>query len=99
MMGLSRKLFATFILLICASLSFGADIDSGTRAYQQKDYSTALKEFAPLAEQGNAVAQLFLGRMYMMGQGVLKDPDQAVKWFKASAAQGNGDAQFFLGSL
>jgi TPR repeat protein len=99
MMGLSRQLFATVTLLICASLSVGADIESGTRAYQQKDYSTALKEFAPLAEQGNAVAQLFLGRMYMMGQGVLKDPDQAVKWFKASAAQGNADAQFFLGSM
>ncbi len=98
-MGLSRQLFSTFTLLICASLSVGADIESGTRAYEQKDYATALKEFAPLAEQGNAVAQLFLGRMYMMGQGVLKDPDQAVKWFKASAAQGNADAQFFLGSM
>jgi hypothetical protein len=100
MMGLSRQLFATFTLLVFASLSVGADIESGTRACQLKDYSTALKEFAPLAEQGNAVAQLFLGRMYMMGRGVLKDTDQAVKWFKASAAQGNADAhQFFLGSM
>ena len=37
--------------------------------------------------------------MYLMGEGVLKDPDQASKWFKASAAQGNADAQFFLGSI
>ena len=37
--------------------------------------------------------------MYLMGQGVLKDPDQAIKWLKASAAQGNADAQFFLGSF
>ena len=100
-MGLALRFFSTFALtmLICASLSAGADIESGTRAYQQKDYSAALKEFAPLAEQGNAVAQLFLGRMYMMGQGVLKDSDQAIKWFKASASQGNAEAQFFLGTM
>src|SRR5260370_38436602 len=37
--------------------------------------------------------------MYMLGQGVLKDPAQAIKCFKASAAQGNVDAQFFLGAM
>ena len=101
MSGLSLRLFSTltFTMLICASLSAGADMESGKRAYEQKDYATALKEFAPLAEQGNAAAQLFLGRMYMIGQGVLKDSDQAIKWFKASAAQGNADAQFFLGTM
>jgi TPR repeat protein len=101
MMGLSVRLFSTFAftMLICASLSAGTDIESGKRAYEQKDYATALKEFAPLAEQGNAAAQLFLGRMYMMGQGVLKDSDQAIKWFKASASQGNAEAQFFLGTM
>jgi len=101
MMGLSLRLFSTFAftMLICASLSAGTDIESGKRAYEQKDYATALKEFAPLAEQGNAAAQLFLGRMYMMGQGVLKDSDQAIKWFKASASQGNAEAQFFLGTM
>lgn len=100
-MGLSLRLFSTltFTMLICASLSTGADMESGKRAYEQKDYATALKEFAPLAEQGNTAAQLFLGKMYMMGQGVLKDSDQAIKWFKASAVQGNADAQFFLGTM
>ncbi len=95
---LRRFLPYAFTMLICASLSAGADLESAKRAYQQKDYAAAFKEFRPLAEQGNADAQLFLGKMYMMGQGVLKDPDQAVKWFKASGGQGNADAQFFLGS-
>jgi hypothetical protein len=74
-------------------------MDSAKRAYEQKDYATALKEFTPLADQGKAEAQLYLGKMYMIGQGVLKDSGQAIKWFKASAAQGNADAQFFLGSI
>ena len=88
-----------FMMLICGSLSVGADIESGKRAYQQKDYATALKEFTPLAEQGNQDAQLFLGKMYMLGQGVLKDPDQAIKYLKASGEQGNAVAQFFLGAM
>src|SRR5713101_4112986 len=87
-----------FILLICGTLSLGADLESANRAYQQKDYAAAFKEFTPLAEQGNADAQLFLGKMYMLGQGVLRDPGQAIKWLKASAMQGNADAQFFVGS-
>jgi TPR repeat protein len=96
---LRRLSLCAFTVLLGVSLSTGADLDSARRAYQQKDYATALKELAPLAEKGNADAQLILGKMYWMGQGVLKDPDQAMKWFKASALQGNADAQFYLGSI
>jgi TPR repeat protein len=91
-------LLGAFTILLCAGFSAGADLKSAKRAYQQKDYATAFKEFTALAGQGNADAQFILGRMYLMGEGVLKDPDQAIKWFKTSAAQGNADAQFFLGS-
>lgn len=87
-----------FAILICTTASNGADLEVAKRAYQQKDYATALKEFTPLAEQGNAEAQLGLGKMYLMGQGVLRDADQGIKWLKASALQGNADAQFFVGS-
>lgn len=95
---LRRLLASAFTILLCAGLSAAADLESGRRAYERKDYATALKEFMPLAEQGNADAQAFLAKMYWMGNGVLKDPERAIKWFKASAVQGNADAQFFLGS-
>jgi TPR repeat protein len=87
--------------IICGSYASAAaaDLEAAKRAYEQKDYATAFKEFTPLAEQGNADAQLFLGKMYMLGQGVLKDPDQAIKYLKASGEQGNADAQFFLGAM
>jgi len=100
MTGFWLRHFSMFalIVLIGASLS-AADIESAKRAYEQKDYATALKEFTPLADQGKAEAQLYLGKMYMTGQGVLRDPDRAIRWFKASALQGNADAQFFLGSI
>jgi hypothetical protein len=94
-----RISLCAFTILLCASLSAGADLASAKRAYEQKDYATAFKEFTSLAEQGNADSQFFLGKMYWMGQGVLKDSDQAIKWFKLSAAQGNAEAQFYLGSF
>lgn len=92
--------FSRFACALLVGVSvWAADIQSAKRAYDQKDYATAFKEFTALADHGQAEAQLYLGRMYMMGQGVLKDTDKAIKWFKASAYQGNADAQFFLGSI
>jgi uncharacterized protein len=94
-----RFLPCAFIVLLCAGLSAAADLETAKAAYEQKDYSTALKESTPLAKQGNAEAQVILGKMYLKGQGVITDPDEALKWFKASAVQGNAEAQFFLGSI
>ena len=94
-----RSFVCAFTILLCSRLSAAADLEAAKRAYQQNDYATAFKEFSPLAEQGNEEAQLFLGKMYMIGQGVLKDPAQALKYFKESAEKGNADAQFFLGSM
>src|SRR5262249_21784042 len=96
---LRRFSLCPLTILLCAGSSAAADLESGKRVYALKDYSAGFKEFTPLAEQGNAEAQLYLGKMYMQGQGVLKDPDEAVKWFKASGEQGNADAQFFLGTI
>jgi TPR repeat protein len=92
--------FSIFVssILLCAGLSAAADLTSAKHAYEQKNFATAFKELTPLAEQGNADAQFLLGKMYWMGQGVLKDDAQAMKWLKASATQGNADAQFFVGS-
>ncbi len=45
----------------------------GYDAYNRGDYDTALKEWRPLAEQGNEAAQANLGFMYAKGQGVPQD--------------------------
>jgi len=95
-----RRIFVcAFSVLLYVSSSVGADLASGKRAYEEKNYATALTELTPLAEQGNADAQLILGRMYWMGQGVQQNTSQAIKWFEPSAKQGNADAQFFVGSF
>ena len=86
-------------ILLCAQVSAAADLKSAERAYKKKDYATALKLFAPGSEQGNAEAQFYLGKMYLMGQGVTTDRQRAIDLFKASGEQGNADAQFFLGTI
>ena len=60
---------------------------------------TALREWRPLAEQGNANAQFFLGVMYDKGRGVPQDDATAVGWWRKAAEQGNADAQFNLGIM
>lgn len=94
-----RAWFCAFAILLSAQSAFAANLKSAERAYQKKDYATAMKAFAPAADQGNAEAQLYLGKMYQLGQGVPIDRDAAEKWFKASGDQGNADAQFFLGAM
>jgi len=71
----------------------------GDESTALRGYAVALKEFTPLARQGDPEAELYLGKMYYLGQGVLKEPDEATKWFRASAEQGNAEAQFFLGTI
>jgi hypothetical protein len=53
----------------------------------------------PLAEQGNALAQLGLGVMYAKGQGVPQDYSQAVVWYRKAAEQGDADAQTLVGLM
>ena len=45
-----------------------AGLAEGIAAYERGDYETALQEFQPLAEQGNADAQFNLGLMYDDGR-------------------------------
>ncbi len=74
-------------------------IDAGNEAYERGDYATALSEWRPLADQGDADAQFYLGRMYQRGYGVPQDNQQARHWWEKAAAQGLVDAQFNLGLI
>ncbi len=76
-----------------------ADFQDGLDAYNRGDYETAFKEWHPLAEQGNAQAQYYLGVLYFKGEGVPQDYAQARKWWRKAAAQGHAIAQFNLGLL
>ncbi len=76
-----------------------ADYQAGEDAYLAEDYSTAMREWAPLAAQGNAQAQNMVGYMYRFGQGVPQDYELARKWYRRAADSGNAQAQNNLGAL
>jgi TPR repeat protein len=68
-------------------------------AYERKEYAAAIQLCRPLAEEGDARAQLSLGAMYYNGQGVQQDFAEAAKWTRKAAAQGYAPAQADLGVL
>ena len=94
----------TFIAIIIFQILFStntwsADLKKGATAYKDGDYAAALREWKPLASQGNAKAQFFLGNMYYKGIGVTQDDGIAAKWFKKAAEQGLTNAQNNLGTM
>jgi len=92
-------LLTLVVLLFNPTEGWSADFRKGLDAAQRGDYATALREWKPLAEQGDASAQLNLGVMYHNGKGVPKDDREAVKWFRLAAEQGNAPAQSLLGLM
>ena len=56
----------------------------GLRAYVEADYAIALKEWRPLADQGESAAQFFVGLMYAEGKGVTRGYAEAVRWYQLS---------------
>lgn len=95
-----RRILLAILMLSAGSIAAArADLDAGRRAYETGDYTTAMKELSPLAEQGNADAQVLVGLMYFRGYGVSKDFGTALKWYKAAADQGHAEGLAHLGSM
>ena len=76
------------VLLGSVGVSWSGDFLKGYTAYQSGDYATALREWTPLAKQGNAGAQSSLGGMYAEGQGVIEDNVYAHMCWNIAASSG-----------
>ena len=94
-----KRIALAAVLLVMLVGPAWAGFDEGMAAYDRGDYATALKEWLPLAEQGDANAQNSLGIMYGNGDGVTQDYAEALKWYRKAAEQGNADAQNNLGVM
>ena len=88
---------ALVLSLVCLVVPAWADYQAGMDANNRGDYATALREWRPLAEPGDARAQFDLGLLYENGDGVPRDYAKAHQWYEKSAAQGGAKAQFYLG--
>ncbi|MCX7184082.1 MAG: tetratricopeptide repeat protein [Nitrosospira sp.] len=86
--------------LLGAGIATAAPIDDGIAAYLKGNHKQALAIWEPLAAQGNAEAQYWLGSIYFNGQGgMLQDYKVAMKWVHQAATQGHAGAQFTLGHM
>ena len=77
------------LTLLVGNPASSADFYKGLDAAESGDYATALREWTPLAEQGNARAQYNLGLMYDEGLGDPQDYVRAHMWWNIAASSGN----------
>ena len=94
----TRLLSLTMGLLLLPAAA-AADFAAGMSAYQRGDFESAVAEWRPLAEQGDAKSQEMIGFMYLQGQGVPRGDLLAVQWYRRAAEQGHAGAQNSLGVL
>jgi TPR repeat protein len=72
-------------VLCVVQVASAGQLEDGTAAHDRGDYATAVTLCRPLANQGVAQAQYFLGTMYENGKGVAQDYREAMKWYRLAA--------------
>jgi len=95
--GLLALVLSTAVCV--ASEPFDDTFARGWEAYQAGQYSGALRLWQPLADAGDAEAELNIGFLYDAGQGVPADPTRAANWYRRSAEHGHAAAQYNLGMM
>jgi len=93
------SLFASLIMLLAFSAVAADEVDSGIAAFKAKKYRAALAQLTPVAQAGDARAQLYLGRLCANGRAGEMDDVEAANWFEKAAEQDNAEAQYLLARL
>jgi TPR repeat protein len=97
--GRQMLLGAAAALTAIAAAPALADVKTGVEAWQRGNFAAAVKEWRPLADQGDPDAQFNLGQAYRLGRGVPTDLRIAQSWFQKAAAKGHEQAQGNLGLI
>jgi len=97
MAGLRRVFLCMAFVAAAAQAAAASDGDAAAGAMRRGDYPAAVALLRPLAETGDARAQLLLGALHRDGRGVAPDAARAVELFIAAAEQGDARAQANLG--
>ncbi len=96
---MKKWIFAALVgmtLTITTAIAASTDFATGLKAYERRDYATALRLFKA---DGGPDSCYVLGIMYYKGEGVTADKDEAVKWLRKAAEKGNVRAQYNLGMM
>jgi TPR repeat protein len=95
-----RVIFALCIALMMLTSARATDpYEDAMAALRSGDYAGASQLFQPLAESGNADAQLHLAEIYYDGLGGPRNLGAAAKWYSRAANQGKHTAQCLLSGL
>ena len=88
--NLKTLILTLFVLsgIVYPSFVKADDFQDAVRIANNRDFETAYKMLAPLAEKGHTAAQLILGMMYFKGTGIEKNIVQADKWLLISERLG-----------
>ena len=90
---------AAALLVSAGSFVEAASFRQGVAAFNRQEYLLASQIFFPLAEQGDAAAQSYLGFMFETGRGVPRNYTEAAMWYRRAAEQGDSLGQYSLGLL
>ncbi len=96
MKRLTTRLSIALLLGLFSALASRADFSAGMKAYQHRDFPTALKL---LKEDGSSDSAYLLGIMYYRGEGVRPDKAEAIRWLRRAADKGHVRAQNNLGMI
>ena len=83
------------LLLAHAPGTAWASMQAGWQAYTAGDYETAIREWQPLAEDGDYQAAYALGMAFQ----IKGEPANAVPWYEQAASAGMAEAQILLGTI
>lgn len=87
------------LLLSMSSFALANNLEQGMSAYEAGDATTAAALLKSEAEQGVREAQLALGYLYYVGQGVDQNFALAARWFNSAAESGEAAAMYNLAWL
>lgn len=74
-------------------------IDSGLKAFCEREFARSFEILRPHAEQGNVDSQVILGFLLWEGHGVRQNRVEGLTWYQKAAEQGDGEAQVALGLI
>ena len=85
------------IIVIVVAFLYSASVTAQSLSYVQSligqgRYLEAAKQLRPLADGGNAEAQVLAAKLFFEGNGVQKNEQQGMKYATMAANKGNGDA-------
>lgn len=87
------------LFLLAGAAPSPPDASEAQRAYAAGQYDEARRLWAAQAEAGDTEAQLGLGALYDLGQGVPRDPVAAYGWYRRAAAAGSPAAEFNVAAM